>query len=137
MSKTKPFSIEEAKSGAEVTTREGTPVRILCYDASGKFPIVALLKCGDCDIIERYKKNGSYGLKEEFKKDLVIKEKPWRVEHGAMYYFIGASGKIMTATELKSTTDDRLYEAGNYFATEEEAQIVLSEIKAVLAKHRK
>lgn len=41
-----PFDVEKAKAGAEVTTRSGCPVRILCYDKKNeKYPIVALTEC--------------------------------------------------------------------------------------------
>lgn len=134
--KTKPFSIEEAKAGANVVTRDGRPVRIICYDAAGSYPIVSLIKHGDDDIAYMHKENGSFGLEEECKDDLMIKEKPWRADDDSEYYFITKSGKILPATESHRPTDDNLYEIGNYFRTEEEAQIVLSEIRAVLARHR-
>lgn len=38
------FDIEKAKSGYEVCTRGGEQVRIICFDAMGKYPIVALVK---------------------------------------------------------------------------------------------
>ena len=44
--KTKPFNIDEAKAGAKVVTRDGRPARIVCWDAKGKYPIIALLDCG-------------------------------------------------------------------------------------------
>lgn len=40
----KPFDLEEAKKGAVVETKEGAPVRILCYDREGTdYPIIALV----------------------------------------------------------------------------------------------
>lgn len=48
----KEFDIEKAKAGAPVCTRDGRPVRIICWDfqeygqqeADEKFPIIALVK---------------------------------------------------------------------------------------------
>lgn len=48
----KEFDIEKAKAGAPVCTRDGRPVRIICFDyqeygqqeADEKFPIIALVK---------------------------------------------------------------------------------------------
>ena len=135
--KTKPFDLEKAKAGAEVVTRDGTPVRIICYDAAGSHPIVALINYGDNDIACMYNENGSFSLGEECNGDLMIKEKPWRADYDAKYHFVTSSGSIGTDTEYGALSDDKKYEFGNYFKTEEEAQIVLSEIREVLAKHRK
>lgn len=38
-----PFDIERAKNGHSVCTRDGEPVRIICYDKEGEQPIVGLV----------------------------------------------------------------------------------------------
>ena len=43
----KPFSIELAKEGKQVCTRDGRDVRIVCFDMENEFPIVALVKDKD------------------------------------------------------------------------------------------
>lgn len=44
--KLKPFDLEKAKAGAKVVTRDGRPVRIICWDrVDDTYPIVALVKC--------------------------------------------------------------------------------------------
>ena len=42
----KPFNLEQAKAGAPVCTRDGQPVRIVCYDLKGykDYPILALVE---------------------------------------------------------------------------------------------
>lgn len=41
----KPFDLEKAKEGKPVCTRDGRPVRIICYDRKDeKYPIVALIE---------------------------------------------------------------------------------------------
>lgn len=46
----KKFDLEKAKAGAPVCTRDGRPVRILCYDLKGgDYPIVA---CAERDNVE-------------------------------------------------------------------------------------
>ena len=42
----KPFNLEQAKAGAPVCTRDGRPVRIVCYDLKGykSYPILALIE---------------------------------------------------------------------------------------------
>lgn len=44
----KPFSLEDAKSGKPVCTRDGRKVRIVCFDAkNGDYPILALVENGE------------------------------------------------------------------------------------------
>lgn len=51
----KPFDIDKAKAGAEVAYVNGNPVRIICYDAKGDWPIIALYTCeGGMEIVEKY-----------------------------------------------------------------------------------
>lgn len=39
----KPFDLEAAKQGKPVCTRDGRKARIICFDAKGNNPIVALI----------------------------------------------------------------------------------------------
>ena len=41
--KLKPFSLEAAKAGKPVCTRDGRKARIICFDAKGDYPIIALI----------------------------------------------------------------------------------------------
>lgn len=41
---TLPFDVEQAKQGKSVCTKDGRPVRILCYDRDDALPIVALIR---------------------------------------------------------------------------------------------
>ena len=59
----KPFSLEAAKSGKPVCTRDGRKARIVCFDAKGDKPIIALVEAkGNKDAlieeVERYFING-------------------------------------------------------------------------------
>ena len=49
-------------------------------------------------------------------------KKRWRAEDEEDYYFIDYCNKINTWKELNYKTDEDLYEIGNYFKTEEEAE---------------
>ena len=42
----RPFDLEAAKAGAPVVTRDGRPARIVCFDAAGEFPVIALIRYG-------------------------------------------------------------------------------------------
>lgn len=59
----KAFDIKLAKAGHSVQTRDGRPVRILCYDRVSKlniYPIVALVKTNDIENTIYYSKEGIY-----------------------------------------------------------------------------
>lgn len=68
------FDIEKAKNGAKVVTTFGAEVRILCYDALGKYPIVALVKDSVRSIEEVYVyyENGKRFLGVDTKNDLFL-----------------------------------------------------------------
>lgn len=60
------FDIEKAKAGAPVCTRDGRPVRIICWDyqeygqqeADEKFPIIALVKEDKGEHAYAYRESG-------------------------------------------------------------------------------
>lgn len=60
------FDIEKAKAGAPVCTRDGRPVRIICFDyqeygqqeADEKFPIIALVKYDEGERAYVYRESG-------------------------------------------------------------------------------
>lgn len=57
----KPFSIEAAKSGAKVVTRDGRTVRIVAYDMDCRYPICAIIRSREgTEYPEVYLKNGCY-----------------------------------------------------------------------------
>lgn len=58
----KPFDLEAAKSGKPVCTRDGRNARIICFDAKGGRPIVALVtECDDEEEVPyKYHCDGSY-----------------------------------------------------------------------------
>lgn len=55
----KEFDLEKAKAGAPVCTRDGNPVRIICWDAKDHFfPIVALVDDDDTETVETFTDDG-------------------------------------------------------------------------------
>jgi hypothetical protein len=55
----KKFDLEKAKAGAPVCTRDGKPVRIICWDAKDpNYPIVALVDNFDTETAETYTDDG-------------------------------------------------------------------------------
>lgn len=60
---------------------------------------------------------------EEINKEFGIEER-WRANKNEKYFLVSALGAICDSTELNSDTDNKRYEAGNYFKTEKEAEIL-------------
>ena len=69
----KQFSLKEylANPLRKVVTRYGRPVRILCTDANGNYPVIALVPYNEGDVPENYTEDGrSYLNGEESAYDL-------------------------------------------------------------------
>lgn len=59
--KFKPFNLEAAKAGAPVITRDGEPVRLICFDAKNpNYPVVALCVSDDIEVPEAFTVHGCY-----------------------------------------------------------------------------
>ena len=59
--KLKPFDLEAAKNGAKVVTRNGEPVRILCFDRKdNQCPIVGLVNSEYGERMVSFTENGKY-----------------------------------------------------------------------------
>lgn len=57
----KEFNLELAKAGHPVCTRDGNPVRIICFDVKGtNYPIVAAIMIGNEEYINQYPNGGEY-----------------------------------------------------------------------------
>ena len=75
MKKMKEFDINLAKQGKPICTRDGRKARIICFDAKGKQPIIALLEIEKTDeeIIQTYSMNGKYyEFRKEDHRDLMM-----------------------------------------------------------------
>ena len=69
----KQFSLEEFKKNPnrKVVTRKGRPVRILCTDAVGSYPVIALIRSLDNeDYPWRVRKDGAIIENEENENDI-------------------------------------------------------------------
>ena len=61
----------------------------------------------------------------------------WRAPKGDYYYFIDMDNiDLVLMCDHDYTLDKQRYRSGNYFKYEEEAKVVLSEIKQILEKHK-
>lgn len=71
----KPFDIEAAKNGAKVETRDGMPVRIICYDkVDGIYPIIVLVNHDGYEACNGYNPDGKLFCSGHSEHDLVIIE---------------------------------------------------------------
>ena len=79
------FDLEEAKAGAPVCTREGRPVRIICWNCNdNKYPIIGLVDYGRSERVFSYDKEGYNLSRREVRSDDLVmagKEK----EHNDFY----------------------------------------------------
>jgi hypothetical protein len=75
----KKFDLEAAKNGAPVITGTECPVRIICFDRKGDYPIVALIGVRECEI-DTFRADGRKYDDEKSDIDLrmaPIKKKGW------------------------------------------------------------
>ena len=69
----KSFSLEAAKAGKPVCTRDGRKARIICFDRKGNTPIVALIECvNHAEILQGYHNDGKCFHYETSNSDLMM-----------------------------------------------------------------
>lgn len=71
----KEFNLELAKEKHPVQTRDGKPVRIICFDANNTHPIVALVTINNLESIIWYYLDGRRSRTEESDLDLFMSSK--------------------------------------------------------------
>ena len=103
----KPFDIQKAKEGKPVCTRDGRKARIICFDAKGTYPIIALVPDPDIEGEEIpfcYTNDGFYNNPDyESNHDLMMlpeKKEGWVniYNDGGTYY-----SKYIYKTEKEAT----------------------------------
>ena len=68
----KPFDLEAAKAGKPVCTRDGRKARIICFDAKGDKPIIALIEMGVAETPNNYPIDGKAISTKETPCDLMM-----------------------------------------------------------------
>ena len=69
----KPFNLEEAKAGKPVCTRDGRPVRILCFDLKNNtFPIAATIETAHSEEVFIFTLDGKYNTNRDSYLDLFM-----------------------------------------------------------------
>lgn len=124
----KPFDVELAKKGARIELQNGTPVRIICYDAVGAgFPLVGLIKShDDCEITDRFAIDDTrLRIVEEVKE-------PWRMSEEAYVdgFFVTYGSTVHEARRCKWEKNNRFI-----FATQLQAyaSIAAAQISQIIA----
>ena len=69
----KEFNLEAAKQGKPVCTKDGRKARIICFDRTDLYPIVALIECEDGkEMVGAYSKEGQTDIYEIKGTDLMM-----------------------------------------------------------------
>lgn len=63
-------------------------------------------------------------------------ENRWRAEHGGLFWFVWVYDYVFVSYDfdIRSISNTKRYELGNYFRTKEEAQKVADKIKVTFNK---
>lgn len=117
--KLKPFSLEAAKAGKPVCTRDGAKARIICFDAKSDAPIIALITTDDgTEIAFDYLSDGTFFNSENPDNDLMMlseKKEGWVNVYSSKY-----SDKPHTGNKIFDSKKEALEkgkEIDNYIAT--------------------
>lgn len=58
----------------------------------------------------------------------------WRAEKGGEFYFVDFTGEVGFDVDGRETTDNAMYEIGNYFQTREEAETYAEKFREILKR---
>ncbi len=58
--------------------------------------------------------------------------KKWRAEKGGQYWIVDPTGEIGNLTDTRTLVDDVIYNFGNYFQTQKEAEEARERIRRAL-----
>ena len=93
----KPFDIQKAKEGKQVCTRDGRKARIICFDAKGDKPIIALVEMGTAETPNNYPIDGKAVSAKETSCDLMMlpeKKEGWINIYNADTTFYYVDGRV-------------------------------------------
>ena len=98
----KPFNLEAAKSGKPIYTRDGRKARIICFDAKGDKPIIALVEMGTAETPNNYPIDGKAVSAKEASCDLMMlpeKKEGWVNVYNADTTFYFVEGMVYDTKE--------------------------------------
>lgn len=104
----KKFDLDAALKGAPVITKNGLPARVICTDAKGKYPLVALILEDNLEVPVKYALDGKRHIENKGNYDLfmvTVKKKGyiniWEHENGKKW----AEGIFSTRDEAEKNKE--------------------------------
>lgn len=101
----KPFDLEEAKAGKPVCTKGGQKARIICFDAKGDKPIIALVEMGTAETPNNYPIDGKAVSAKEASCDLMMLPEK---KEGWVNIYHDKEGNIYTDENVYNTEKDAI-----------------------------
>ena len=102
----KPFSLEEylKNPSQKVVTRDGRNVRIICTDAKGNFPIIALVEThNDTEVALRLSEDGYFCSNDEDSRDLFFATEK---QEGWINVYLDAENDSYVGTRIYKSKED-------------------------------
>ena len=102
----KPFSLEEylKNPSQKVVTRDGRNVRIICTDAKGNFPIIALVEThNDTEVALRLSEDGYFYSNDEDSRDLFFATEK---QEGWINVYLDAENDSYVGTRIYKSKED-------------------------------
>ena len=103
----KSFSLESAKSGNPVCTRDGRKARIICFDVKdADYPIIALVEKEDIEVPVSYSKDGKFliNIERKYLDLMMLSEK----KEGWVNVYHDNEGNIYTDEYVFNTEKDAI-----------------------------
>ena len=104
----RPFNLEEylKNPSRKVVTRDGRNVRIVCTDAKGNFPIIALVETHNTEVALRLSEDGHFYNTAEDSRDLFFATEK---QEGWINVYLDAENEGYVGTRIYKSKED----AGN------------------------
>lgn len=99
----KPFSLEAAKQGKPVCTRDGRKARIICFDRCSNKSIVALVTTDDREYLTEYYCDGRISHNSVENNDLMMYPEK---KEGWVNVMEGTAGKVYVGNDIYRTEDE-------------------------------
>jgi hypothetical protein len=130
----KPVYVQGTKTGTGVIEALEALGGINIYDYAGAGDDCMYFIMPDTNHIcmTSYETKFSQYIRATAKEIKPLKLPRWRAKNKGQYYAIGADMKVIKLHDYRDVECARLYNCGNYFRTEKEAQEMAEKIKKVL-----
>lgn len=106
----------------KVTTKRGDPVRVLCTDRKGNYPLIVLVTTGGQELLRTYKADGE---SEMARPDCYLvnpKVKKWHWVYQQVYPWASSGGCSLRITDAKLTESESRSLSGHIIGRIEESE---------------